>query len=107
MLEQSQNFFHLDMFLGGVAPSFLCFIVYGPTVWKEKSSFWNELQQLNRDEHQPWFCMGDFNDILCSAEKQGGRLCSSSSSGGLSHFIQSMGFVDLGFLDSKFTWCNK
>lgn len=51
--------------------------------------------------------MGDFNDILSLADKQGGRVGVLSTSSGLSHFMQIMGFVDLGFVGSKFTWCNK
>lgn len=72
VLGQSQHFFHLEMVLGEDDPSFLCFLVYGPAVWKEKLGFWNDLIQLNRDEQQPWFCMGDFNDIISPADKQGG-----------------------------------
>lgn len=72
LLRQSQNFFHLEVEPGGDDPVFLCTLLYGPTIWKEKSGFLNDLQHLNMDEHRPWYCMGDFNDILCSAEKQGG-----------------------------------
>lgn len=64
------------------------------------------MQQLNLDQHEPWVCLGDFNDITGPTEKQGGRVCSASSSGGLSHFMMSTGFVDLGFVGSKFTRCN-
>lgn len=52
-------------------------------------------------------CVGDFNDILGSQEKQGGRAVKSSSSRGLSHFMSSMGFVDLGYSGARFTWSNK
>lgn len=55
----------------------------------------------------PWMFLGDFNDILRSNEKQGDRTFSTSSSRGLQHFTQTMGFVDLGFVGSKFTWYNK
>lgn len=86
---------------------FLCSLVYGPAVCKEKVAFWYQLQQLNQGENLPWVCLGDFNDIMSQTKKQGGRAILSLLSQGLSHFIQSMGFVDLGFVGSKFTWCNK
>lgn len=55
----------------------------------------------------PWICLGDFNDLLQQDEKKGGRIISSSLSRGLKHFMNTMNFVDLGFVGSKFTWCNK
>lgn len=107
MLLQSHNFIHLLVELGGNDPDFLCSFVYGPAVWREKVAFWHDLHTLNHGENMPWVCMRDFNDILSQGEKQGGRVTLVSFSRGLSHFIQSMGFVDLGYVGSKFTWCNK
>lgn len=76
--------------------SLCCALIYGPTGSREKADFWSALQNLNHDENIPWVCLGDFNDILNQAEKFGGRAISSASSRGLSHFLQTMGFVNLG-----------
>lgn len=86
---------------------FLCSLVYGLVVWTDKAGFWEDMTHLYQDDQKLWSCMGYFNDITCAAEKQGRRDNSASSSHGLAHFMQSLGFVDLGFAGSKFTWCNR
>lgn len=95
---------HMEVQPGGEDPKFLCSLVYGPPVWKEKAAFWQDMRQLAPVDNTPWICLGDFNDIACQTEKQGSRKVMASGSRGLS---QSMGFVDLGFEGSRFTWCNK
>lgn len=39
VLCQSNNIFHLEVSLGGETPNFLCSLVYGPSVWREKEGF--------------------------------------------------------------------
>lgn len=54
----------------------------------------------------PWACMGDFNALLYQADKQGGNLVASSSSGGFRSFLLNIGMVDVGFVGNPFTWTN-
>lgn len=107
VLWKSKNVIHLEVQPGGEDPGFLCLLVYGPPVWKEKECFWKEMRQLAPDDNTPWLCLGDFNDIVRQNEKQGGRKVMASGSPRLHQFTQSMGFVDLGFVGFRFTWCNK
>lgn len=76
-------------------------------MWKDKELFWQEMRQLAPNDNQPWVCVGDFNDITRQNEKQGGRYIRASGSQGLQQFMQTMGFVDLGLVGARFTWCNK
>lgn len=62
---------------------------------------------LSPNVDMPWLCIGDFNALLRREEKKGGRILSSSSSRGLMHFMNTMNFVDLGYVGSKFPWCNE
>ncbi|KAB1225193.1 hypothetical protein CJ030_MR1G016593 [Morella rubra] len=107
VLWKSKNLIHMEVEPGGEDPRFFCSLVYGPPVWKEKEGFWLVMRQLAPTDNTPWICIGDFNDLIRSNEKKGGRPTLGSSSRGLQHFMQSMGLVDLGFLGSRFTWCNK
>lgn len=107
ILWSSRFIIHSEVEPGGDDSNFLCSLLYGPMLWKEKAKFWCDLQNLNNDDNMPWVCLGDFNAIASQMKKQGGRAVSSSSSRGLVHFMQTMGFLDLGFMGSKFTWCNK
>lgn len=83
------------------------FLVYGPTLWRDKEAFWAELMEVGGESGQPWVCIGDFNDVLYQKEKRGGRLVHGSSSRGLRHFMDCKGFVDLGFSGRNFTWTNR
>lgn len=80
--------------------------VYGPTNWHLKPNFWNSLQDLTHAFAGPWLCLGDFNCILNSGEKRGGRPFASSSYNPFSNFMDSCGLIDLGFKGQKFTWSN-
>lgn len=52
--------------------------IYGnPEVTKRKES-WALLRHLSHFQPTPWFCVGDFNEILVSAKKQGAALCPRS-----------------------------
>lgn len=43
-----------------------------PKTGKHKIT-WDLLQELQPRDSTPWLVMGDFNEVLCSSEKMGGR----------------------------------
>ena len=51
--------------------------------------------------------IGDFNAILSSAEKKGGRNFGSSSHNVFVDFVHCNGFIDLVYSGNPFTWNNK
>lgn len=50
---------------------------------------------------------GDFNDVLTSEEKLGGKKISQKKTKILWDYINTCNLIDLGFKDPKFTWSNK
>lgn len=70
--------------------------VYTPTKWSKKKNFWQSLKAVVDYYNGPWLCVGDFNSIISSEEKQGGQAFASSSVGDLHMFINQMGLIDLG-----------
>lgn len=50
--------------------------------------------------------IGDFNTVLSQADKVGGKLVASSSSGGLTGIITRYGLINIGFHGCPFTWIN-
>lgn len=52
---------------------------------------------------RPWICFGDFNIVLDSEEKHGGRPESSMSPNVLKDIFFELGAIDLGFSGSRFT----
>ncbi|KAB5531982.1 hypothetical protein DKX38_018652 [Salix brachista] len=70
-----------------------------------RESLWTYFDGLAKAFNLPWLVMRDFNDISCASKKCGGNF----DSGGLIFvdWIDRNHLIDLGFSDSKFTWCNK
>ena len=59
---------------------------------------------LNSKPHLPWLCMGDFNEILFTDEKRGGRVCLYGQMQAFRDVLDTCGFVDLGFTGLEFMW---
>jgi hypothetical protein len=81
--------------------------VHAPYIWGLRRGFWQDLSRVGKRFGGPWMLIGDFNAILSSAEKKGGRLFGSSSHSLFGNFVQENGLVDLGFSGNPFTWNNK
>ncbi|XP_039006345.1 LOW QUALITY PROTEIN: uncharacterized protein LOC120133923 [Hibiscus syriacus] len=79
--------------------------VYGPSVEKEKESFFEELSQFISGQNLQVCVRGDFNVYLCKDEKMG-RAHNRVSIRIFSHFIQSVGLINLPMEGGRFTWSN-
>lgn len=51
-----------------------------------------------------WCVIGDFNDMMYSDEKRGGREQPCYLLEGFTETVQECGLHDLGFVGKKFTW---
>ena len=67
---------------------------------------YNLLTFLSNQMYLPWFCFGDFNEILSMEENRGGVIRSQSQMEGFRNAINSCGFKDLGFNGLDYMWCN-
>ena len=67
---------------------------------------WKLLSYLNSQFSLPWFCCGNFNEILSLSEKSGGPCRTQRQMEGFWDTVNVCGFQDLGFSGPKFTWCN-
>lgn len=55
----------------------------------------------------PCLAIGDFNDVISSTEKSGGRSIYRNRVNAYKDMVDDCGFIDLGFTGSHFTWLNK
>ena len=76
---------------------------YGELVTHLRHEAWEKLRHLNSHFNLPWLCAGDFNEILRSNEKHGGRMKSQPQMQ-LFRDVDECGFLDLGFVGPQFTW---
>ena len=77
---------------------------YGASETFNRHISWNLLCSLNTKFDFPWLCAGDFNEILKSHEKLGGRPRPLTQMQEFRDVIDECGFRDLGFIGNKFTW---
>ncbi|GLT65286.1 hypothetical protein SLA2020_377250 [Shorea laevis] len=80
---------------------------HAPSAGADRDDFWKLLADTGDRFRGSWLLIGDFNAILSSDEKQGGRNFGSSSHNVFVDFVHSNGLVDLGFSGNPFTWSNK
>lgn len=80
---------------------------YGWAENNEKYKSWNLLRALQSDSNLPWLVVGDMNQILFEAEKEGGVAKSQREMTDFREALDDCGLHDLGFHGKPFTWWNK
>jgi hypothetical protein len=81
--------------------------VYAPHTSQRRSDFWSYLSELGNSFGGVWLLLGDFNFILSSSEKSGGRAFGNSGHKAFADFVHFNALVDLGFVGNRFTWSNR
>ena len=67
--------FHIDTVVnGGTLAAWRFTSFYGEPDTNEREDSWSMLHMLQAKPHLPWCCMGDFNELLHTDEKRGGRI---------------------------------
>ncbi|XP_065637920.1 uncharacterized protein LOC136071032 [Quercus suber] len=80
--------------------------LYGHPETHLREESWKLLSFLCNQFNLPWFCCGDFNEILSMNEKSGDAQRSQSQMGSFCRVVNLCGFKDLGYYGPDFTWCN-
>ncbi|KAL8512591.1 hypothetical protein ACS0TY_018908 [Phlomoides rotata] len=71
--------------------------IYG---WPEKvnrGKTWELMKLIEPPRDNPWFCMGDFNEILWSSEKKGGNIRFNQNMDHYRSTMTELGMQDLGY----------
>jgi len=97
--------FHIAAIVhGGSADAWRFTGFYGAPNAQDREDAWAMMRLLNSKPHLPWLCMGDFNEILFTEEKRGGRIRPHCQIQAFRDTLDVCGFVDLIFTGSEFTW---
>ncbi|CAL1395984.1 unnamed protein product [Linum trigynum] len=81
--------------------------VYGWSKNEDKHNMWELMTLLNDQWRGPWLCGGDFNQIVNSGEKSGGRLMGDGYMEDFRLYLAECGLKDLVFHGYPFTWDNR
>ena len=105
MWVDSFSKYHIDAVVNGMMTEPWRFIgFYGEPNTSYREEAWSMLRMLGSKPHLPWCCMGDFNEILQTEEKRGGRTRPHVQMQAFREVLDFCGFIDLGFTGPKFTW---
>lgn len=81
-----------------------CTWMYGVPYLRDKMSFWGDLENFSWNDGNPWLVVGDLNEVIWQAEKEGGADFDFRRRRFLLEFMESNQLVDLGFKGHNFTW---
>ena len=91
------------VYLDLTSSPWLASYIHAPYIWRSHRCFWQDLDRVGFRFGSWWLLIGDFNAIISSAKKKGGRIFGSSSHSLFGNFVQDNGLVDLGFSGNPFT----
>jgi exonuclease III len=80
--------------------------IYGEPKVDKREETWRLLRNLHLRERLPWVCIGDFNEIFYSFEKQGGVPKPQAQMERFRNALNFCNLNDLGFEGDVFTWRN-
>ena len=105
---KSYSDYHIDAVITNSGNGFLWRFTgfYGHPETHLREDSWKLLSFLNSQYNLPWFCCGDFNEILSMNEKIGGVSRSQCQMDKFRQAVNLCGFKDLGYYGPDFTWCN-
>ncbi|XP_075670433.1 uncharacterized protein LOC142640244 [Castanea sativa] len=79
---------------------------YGQPEESRRHETWRLLRHLHSRYSMPWICIGDYNEILSSEEKQGRLPKSHALMQAFQTALFHCNLIDLGYVGNIFTWNN-
>ncbi|GMI83525.1 hypothetical protein HRI_002021800 [Hibiscus trionum] len=97
---------HIDfmVFDDGSGQWWRCTGFYGAPKEQNRRASWNLLRQLNDLPNVPWLIIGDFNELLFSFEKSGGRIRSQRQMDDFREALEDCSLADIGYTGRWYTW---
>ncbi|KAL9679901.1 hypothetical protein QQ045_017772 [Rhodiola kirilowii] len=81
-------------------------LFYGDPVASNRKLSWNLLRHLHSMSNLQWVILGDFNEILCANEAQGGRQRNNWQMENFRRVLNDCNLSDIGFSGDPFTFSN-
>lgn len=107
VIYSDSNVIHAYIDYMNASIGFYYSFVYGNPSAQQRKRFWERLKNLHTQNHEPWICAGDFNELLHQSDKDGVRKHSNSQIQNFNDFLASKDMEELPQKGCRFTWCNK
>jgi len=86
---------------------FFASFVYGDPVWNSRQEVRDNLINIGLTRNEPWFVVGDLNEIWDNSEKLGGPARDESSFLPFRNMVRDCRLRDIPFSGNKFSWAGK
>ncbi|KAG7568115.1 Reverse transcriptase domain [Arabidopsis thaliana x Arabidopsis arenosa] len=86
---------------------FFASFVYGDPACNLRQDVWDNLTSIGLTRNDPWFVVGDLNEIWDNSEKFGGPTRDESSFIPFRNMIRDCRLRDIPFIGNKFSWAGK
>ncbi|XP_059306439.1 uncharacterized protein LOC132057867 [Lycium ferocissimum] len=80
--------------------------IYAKCLALERIELWDSITDVSSKLDGPWCMGGDFNVVMDTDEKSGGKPHRTYKSMDFITTMDSRGLVDVGYTGPKLTWCN-
>lgn len=98
---------HIDVVVFSImGPPWRIIGCYGQQKENCRHETWNMLWHLHSQYSMPWVCIGDYNEILSSEERQGRLPKAHALMQAFRSALLHCNFIDLGYVGNNFTWNN-
>lgn len=78
--------------------------VYGEPVQKLRDQVWERLTRYGISRDDPWFIIGDLNEITGNHEKEGGPLRGAETFVSFNNMIRNSGLLEFPARGNKLSW---
>jgi len=86
---------------------FFITFVYGDPVVQYRELVWERLTRIGLTRSEPWFMIGEFNEIVGNHEKKGGKSRSESSFLPFQCMIENCGMIEIPSHGNLFSWVGR
>lgn len=81
----------------------ICSAIYASPIPSVREALWDHMENLRAMLVDPWFLIGDFNEILLPSEVRGGNFLANRAVK-FSQVLSNCNLIDLGAKGNLFTW---
>lgn len=110
IIIRTHSFHHIDVEIGDSEqpPQFRFTGIYGWDARADRWKTWELIRKLGDEVCDlPWLMGGDFNEVLCRADKSGGAPRATAAMLEFRRAMVDCALSDMGFLGSRYTWSKK
>ncbi|KAL5162615.1 Transposon TX1 uncharacterized protein [Glycine soja] len=81
--------------------------IYGFNYLEQRRDLWHDLEAINKTQQGPWCLIGDFNNVLKTNDRVGGKMVCEKEYKDLRTMMDNTGLAEMDSKGDYYTWSNK